>query len=175
MCLPSDTPWDPWRVAGQVPPCAGPRNAAQGCGCLPPKQRSPRIIARFLPPWTQDALRLIQVLGFMREPEETSRLGLRTTHLTGEPLWPSGFVQFILCAVLSASLRESSVYFRTTHKMLSILGNHDLLLLRVQLSPDCCAIADLSNNAGERVQIPVPSRAYRYRLEPAVGSIQSPT
>ena len=35
----------------------------------------------------------------------------------GEPLWPSGFVQFILCAVLSASLRESSVYSRTTHKI----------------------------------------------------------
>jgi hypothetical protein len=40
----------------------------------------------------------------------------------GEPLWPSGFVQFILCAVLSASLRESSIYSRTTHKILSILG-----------------------------------------------------
>ena len=40
----------------------------------------------------------------------------------GEPLWPSGFVQFILCAVLSAALRESSVYSRTTHKILSILG-----------------------------------------------------
>ena len=42
----------------------------------------------------------------------------------GEPLWPSGFVQFILCAVLSASLRESSLYSRTTHKILSNLGKN---------------------------------------------------
>ena len=41
----------------------------------------------------------------------------------GEPPWPSGFVQFILCAVPSALLRESSVHSRTTHKILSIIGN----------------------------------------------------
>jgi hypothetical protein len=44
----------------------------------------------------------------------------------GEPLWPSGFVQFILCVVPSAPLRESSVHSRTTHKILSNLGKNVL-------------------------------------------------
>ncbi len=37
-------------------------------------------------------------------------------------LWPSGFVQFILCVVRPHPLREPSVNSRTTHKILSILG-----------------------------------------------------
>ena len=47
----------------------------------------------------------------------------------GEPPWPSGFVQFILCAVLSVPLRESSVYSRTTHKILSNRGKSSPLLV----------------------------------------------